>query len=459
MTTASTYGFSGGYPRGDAAQRAADDADLQRAVTAYRFWYPTVSMGGIFEGNRSAGIADNTAIGIAACGPRQVGFTLNSDTPYGSAALDLTDGPMVIDMPAGPFIGLIDDHHQRWITDMGIPGPDAGAGGTYVVTGPQWDGQVPAGVYHSQASTNKVLLAIRSMPVDGDQDAALNALRTIAVHRLDSQESLTFVDTTDQAMDNSCLRWEDGIAFWEVLHRVLNAEPVLDEYRPMYGLLTGLGIGRGQPFDPDERLTGILVDAARAGREQLLVSAFASQRPDVVAWPDRRWEWAGLVDDNADFETPKGIDLDARDRWFAQAIVTSPAMFRRQVGSGSLYWLAARDATGQYLDGGTHYTVTIPLPVPQNLFWSVTAYDATTRSQIQAAQDRAALRSLFELTPSPSENDAITLHFSPEQPNGVPENRWLQTIEGRGWFTYLRLYGPESPAFDGTWRPGNLIEV
>jgi hypothetical protein len=36
---------------------------------------------------------------------------------------------------------------------------------------------------------------------------------------------------------------------------------------------------------------------------------------------------------------------------FAQAIVASPAMFRRVEGGGSLYWLGARDDTGAYLDG------------------------------------------------------------------------------------------------------------
>jgi hypothetical protein len=48
-------------------------------MTAYRFWYPTVSVEGIFNGNRSIGIKDNEGICIAAAGPRQVGFTLNSD--------------------------------------------------------------------------------------------------------------------------------------------------------------------------------------------------------------------------------------------------------------------------------------------------------------------------------------------------------------------------------------------
>jgi len=106
------YKFDHGYPTPDTTLRARNDAELQRATVAYRFWYPAVSNEGIFNGNRAVGINDNEAIGIAACGPRQVGFTLNSDTPYGSGCLDVSKGPMVIELPPGPYIGLIDDHYQ-----------------------------------------------------------------------------------------------------------------------------------------------------------------------------------------------------------------------------------------------------------------------------------------------------------------------------------------------------------
>ncbi len=79
--SSSPYLFTGGYPSAEASTRARDDADFQRARVAYRFWYPTVSMEGIFQGNRNVGIEDGKAWGIAVTGPRQVGLTLNSDTP------------------------------------------------------------------------------------------------------------------------------------------------------------------------------------------------------------------------------------------------------------------------------------------------------------------------------------------------------------------------------------------
>jgi hypothetical protein len=457
---ASPYAFNGGYPTSATATQARDDADFQRAVTAYRFWYPAVSVEGIFNGSRAVGILDNEAFGIAAAGPRQVGFTLNSDTPYGSGTIDLSKGPMVIELPPGPYIGLVNDHYQGWVLDMGLPGPDQGKGGKHLILPPGYKGAVPKDYHVGRSSSNKVLMAVRALPVGGDVARAMDALQAIKVYpfaQANKAASIKVVDTTQIKMDSTSLAWEDNFRFWEVLSRIVNEEPIVEKFLPMYGLLSTLGIEKGKPFAPDARMKAILERAAKTGRDQMLVSAFASDRPDRIAWPDRKWEWVGLVPGSAQFETPAGMDLEARDRWFAQAIVTSPAMFRRNAGAGSLYWLGARDITGAYLDGGKTYRLTMPQPVPGKLFWSVTAYDAQTRSEVQTDQDKAALRSLFELK-DVSKEEPTVLYFGPTAPSGQ-ESRWIKTVPGRGWFAYIRIYGPEPAAFDRSWKPGDFEEV
>ncbi len=457
---AKPYAFERGFPTPETTERARADAHLQRALIAYRFWYPTVSVEGIFEGNRTVGIEDGKEWGIAATGPRQVGFTLNSDTPYGSGVLDLSNGPMVIEIPEGAFIGLVDDHNQGWVLDMGLPGPDKGKGGKHLVLPPGYTGEVPDGYFVGQSKSVKNLVALRALPVGGDLKKALEGLRTVKIYPLASAadpKPLKTVETTEKAMDSSSLRWEDNIQFWEVLHKILDAETPVSEFLPMYGLLSELGIEKGKPFQPDARMKAILENAAKQGRDQMLVSAFDSDRPDRKNWPDRQWEWAGLVPGNAQFETSAGMDLEARDRWFAQAIVASPAMFRRDAGAGSLYWLGARDSSGAYLDGGKNYKLAIPQPVPGKLFWSVTVYDSATRSQVQTDQDKAALRSLFELK-DVSGSDPVELFFGPDKPKGG-DNRWIKTSPGKGWFAYIRIYGPEQAAFDKSWKPGDFEEV
>ena len=67
---------------------------------------------------------------------------------------------------------------------------------------------------------------------------------------------------------------------------------------------------------------------------------------------------------------------------------------------------------------------------------------------------------LVELTPDKVGKDAkgVDLYFGPNARAGKA-SRWLKTTPGRGWLTYFRIYGPEKPAFDGTWKRGDFEEV
>jgi hypothetical protein len=462
----------GFFPAPRTAAETHGEQDLRRALEAYHFFYPTVSMEGIFRGTRKSGAVDNEAAMMVVAQPRHVGFTLNSDTPYAGGVLDLKKaGPMVIELPPGPLIGLVDDHHHRWVTDVGLPGPDAGRGGKHLLLPPGFSGDPDVSGYPhvsgdpdkseyfvAKPDTWQVLLALRALPVGGDQDAALKLLSSVKVYPLSGGEvGYQFLDKTEEPADTTPLAWEDNLDFWQVLHGVIDAEPPVEEMRAALGMLAELGIEAGKPFEPGEATMRVLNRAARQGRDEMLVAAFASRRPDRIAWPDRSWEWVGLRPENADFEREGSLDVEARDRWFAQAIVASPAMFRRAEGSGSLYWLACRDVNGEYLDGGRSYRLTVPLPVPASLFWSVTCYDSETRSEVASDQARAALRSLFEdLTPEGA--DSVDLYFGPVRPSAA-DGRWLQTMPGRGWFCYFRGYGPGKAAFDGSWKPGDMTPV
>jgi len=64
---------------------------------------------------------------------------------------------------------------------------------------------------------------------------------------------------------------------------------------------------------------------------------------------------------------------------------------------------------------------------------------------------------LFELKDIANSTQA-ELYFGPQAPAGK-ENQWIQTLPGKGWFTYMRVYGPEASAFDGSWKPGDFEEV
>jgi hypothetical protein len=459
-TSAGELMFEGSYPTPATVTSAYDDVDLGRAVQAYRFFFPTVSGIAIYKGFEKVGCVPNEVFGTLDTQPRHVGLTFNSDTPYGSILIDLKDGPVVMEVPAGPLIVAAFDVNQRWVADMGLPGPDAGHGGKHVLVPPGYKGKVPDGYYAATSSSNRVIVGARALPQQGDVKGANDLLKTIKVYPLDgkgSQASSKWIDLTARALDSTPLDWEKNLQYWQELHDVIDTEPAYKGYRNAYGDLAGLGIVKGQPFAPDDRMKAILEKAALLGNAQMRVQSFADRRPDRVVWPDRKWEWAALRFENGDFDAATYTDLEARDKWFFQAIVASPAMFRRSAGAGSVYWLGTRDGAGAYLDGGKTYKLTVPQPVPGKLFWSVTVYDAETRSQIQTDQGHAALRSMFELK-GKTGGSPVDLYFGPSAPAGQ-EAQWIKTIPGKGWFVYMRIYGPEDAAFDGSWKPGDFEQV
>jgi Protein of unknown function (DUF1254) len=123
---AGEYEFKGGFPTPETVQRAYDDADLNRAIQAYKFFYPTVSFEGTWRGNLKGGVVPNKVFAMLEGNPRQLVFTPNSDTPYAGLALDLSIGPIVVELPPGPLMCSANDLNQRWVMDMSLPGPDAG---------------------------------------------------------------------------------------------------------------------------------------------------------------------------------------------------------------------------------------------------------------------------------------------------------------------------------------------
>lgn len=459
-TNNSEYEFVNGYPTEATIQKAYDAADLNRAIQCYRFFYPSVSILGTWEGNANNGVVANETFAILNGTPDQLVFTSNSDTKYAGLQIDLSkSGPMVIEVPAGPIMGASNDLNQLYIMDLGLPGPEKGKGGKHLLIPPGYKGSIPAGYYVGRPTTNRTITLIRAIPPSGKDDDADAMIKSVKVYPLNKPAGWKepgWININNKGADFTPLKWENNITWWEKLNDLIQTEPVYEAYRPMYGELAALGLEKGKPFNPDARMKGILEQAAKTGNAIMRVQAFADRRPDKTVWKDRQWEWAILRPENGTFDAENFTDLYAREKWFYHAQIESPAMFNRKPGAGSLYWLALKDNTGAYLDGSKIYKLTVPLPVPAKLFWSVTIYDNMTRSEIATTQNYAALRSMFEL--KDKGGSSIDLYFGPTAPAGK-EDVWIQTKEGEGWFAWLRLYGPEGPAFDGSWKPGDFEEV
>jgi hypothetical protein len=452
--------FERGYPAEDAATRAYDATDLERAMAAYRFFYPTVCGVALFKGIARAGVVPNRVFGTLDTHPRHVGHTASSDMPCAPIPVDLKHGPVVVEVPPGPLMIVATDINQRWTGDMGLNGPEGGHGARHVLVPPGYDQKLPPGLFVWSSTSNRVFVSARSIPLGGDVQGAIERLRTIVVRPLEPPAGFnrpTWIDLTPAPHDTTPLAWENGLQYWRELHEVVDTEPPCNGYRNYYGELAALGIVKGTPFAPDDRMRRILERAAGTANARMRVQSLSDRRPDRFVWRDRSWEWVSLRFEGRDFDTLTATDLEAREKWFYQATGASPAMFRRTTDAGVVGWLGARDENAAPLDGARTYELVLPQPVPARLFWSVTLYDPDTRSQLRTSQGKSTLRSMFELR-NKLGGSSLSLYFGPAAPVGK-EGQWIKTVPGKGWFSHLRIYGPQPSAFDGSWKPSDYREL
>ncbi len=156
----------------------------------------------------------------------------------------------------------------------------------------------------------------------------------------------------------------------------------------MRGAIAAIGIVKGQPFAPDERMKTLLTEAATLGDATSRAITYHPRFDGVKIYPDDPnsvWSTA-FANKNTSFEADGTMGLDARVLYYFNAGGVTPAMATTHAGEGSDYALALLDANKQAFDGAKTYKLHLPKDVPVNDFWAVTIYDTQTRSQLQTSQ-------------------------------------------------------------------------
>ena len=92
--------------------------------------------------------------------------------------IDLTSGPMVVETPP-QALGTFDDMWFGWIIDFGLPGPDRGEGGRFLLVPPGYDGPLPDSGYHvGHSRTSRALLLGRSFLTDDDPAPTVETIKS-----------------------------------------------------------------------------------------------------------------------------------------------------------------------------------------------------------------------------------------------------------------------------------------
>lgn len=469
--------FESDYPTPETVRTLDDELFFQRAVQAYLWSLPAINMYAMKEGQaKTFGEGYNVfAVFENRLKANTVITTPNSDVIYGIGFLDLAaDGPMVIDAP--PMMqALIDDFWHRpiagpnidgvqYLGDIGIPGPDRGQGGKYLVVPPGYDQPVDEDEYFAYRSrTNGVFVFVRSFFQDpNDLQPAVDNMEAIRIYPLSGDAKP--MDFKHASEISSNYLFASDASYFDMLDRFVQNE-VVDRADPyMHGTLAAVGISKGGEFAPSEQQRGLLDAAARtAWKMGKNIAANSEREEDGIWYADRHWVahaktnlddfMCTLVDEAFLGRESHITDVNARAHMFINHYSTSTAMISARIGIGAKYMGAYKDGNGNYLVGDRSYELTLPPNVPAKLFWSVTAYDATTASGLVNGQIYPSLGSRDK--PEKNPDGSTTLYFGPEAPEGKEAN-WLKTVPGKGYFSLLRLYGPDRAFFDRTWKPGDF---
>ncbi|MEO0822352.1 MAG: DUF1254 domain-containing protein [Pseudomonadota bacterium] len=463
-TSIGTLRFIDGAPLPETAETVFDNLDRMRGVDAFLKGMPAASVYMLVEGARSLGAveAHQVAIFDKLMDANSLFLTGNSSTMYVFPNLDLErDGPTVIEVPPGA-LGAFNDAYFRYIADVGPAGEDGGKGGKYLMLPPGYDGAVPEGYFVVRSPSYWVWTFMRMSVAEGLEAAYRNVeenLRVYPLARAGDPPALELISASGRSFNTV---HANNFQFYEELNRVVQREPADLFPAETRGLWASIGIEKGKPFDPDERMRAILEDAVAIGnataRSIVWYPRLGSTLAGLQTFEGMNWNTA-FLNANVFFNGPDGetMNTDARVTFHYPYTAVTPAMAKPRPGVGSDYRIAYLDADDQPFDGAKTYKVTMPPNPPVEDFWAFTVYDAQTRSMLQTDQRLPSIDSI-QNDPALNDDGSIDIYFAPEAPEGREAN-WVQTVPGKSWFTILRMYGPKEAWLSGQYVPGEIAVV
>jgi hypothetical protein len=370
--------------------------------------------------------------------------TPNSDTPYSMIGMDLRAEPMVITVP--PIekeryfsVQLIDAYTFNFAY-VGSRATGNG-GGSFLIAGPGWKGQMPNGVKEViRSETEFVIAAYRTQLFNpGDLD---NVKKVQAGYKAQTLSAFLGTAAPKAAPDIDFIRpltpaeEKSSPQFFNILNFLLQFCPTNPSETELMARFAKIGVGAGKTFDPS-KLSPEMTRAIEQGMAE--------------AWADlgglTKQLDAGKVTSGDLFGTREFLKNNYLYRMTAAAL----GIYGNSKQE-AMYPILAVDADGHKLNGANRYTLRFApdeLP-PVNAFWSLTMYELPASLLVANPINRYLINSPMLPQLKRDADSGLTLFIQNESPDKDKEANWLPAPKGP-FLAILRLYWPKPEAQEGKW--------
>jgi len=375
----------------------------------------------------------------------------NSDTPYSMLGMDLRTEPLVITVP--PIekqryfsIQLIDFYTFNFdYIGSRTTGND---GGSFLIVGPGWKGEVPKGIKKVIRSETELAFAIyRTQLFDpSDIDNVKKVQRGYKVQVLSEFTgqpkpiAAPSIDFIEPPMLDALKTSPD---FFKILNFSLKFCPIHPSEKDLMARFARICIGAGRTFD-----AGTFPPEIQTALGQGIADA-----------------WAAFADFKKNqFDTKKVIFGDLygtrecqKNNYFYRMVAFVLGNYGNSKEE-AMYPTYTIDAEGKALVGANRYTLRFApgqLP-PVNAFWSLTMYGLPEYLLVANPLNRYLINSPMLPQLKHDADGGLTLLVQNESPSKDIEANWLPAPKGP-FLMALRLYWPKEEATAGRWTEPKVV--
>jgi hypothetical protein len=382
----------------------------------------------------------------------------NSDTPYSVVGMDLRAEPLVLSVPAVEKARYYSVQLVDWNTfNFGYIGSRATGNdpGDYMIAGPDWKGETPAGIKKVIRCDTQFGMAIYRTQLFNPEDMP-NVEKVQAGYKVRPLSAYLGRPAPPAAPAINFPKINKEMVktgFFEYLDFALQFAPPGPEEIEIRAQLARMGIGPGKTFDVKDLSLEHKVEVGlgmKGGEKKV------TEKVDNLGSNINGWRVASAFG-NRDFY---------QGDWLLRAAAAQTGIYGNDTAE-AVYPLGRRDLNNQLLDGSKHnYTLTFAAGQfpPVNAFWSVTMYDGKTELLIKNPINRYLINSPMLPQLKKNADGSLTLYFQKDSPGPDKESNWLPAPDGP-IYVALRLYWPKTeapsvlPPGDGAWKPPGVVPV